>query len=406
MSTHGRKGKLAGLVAAATLLLSTTVFAQIPAEGVKIGVMTDMSGQFSDFSGPGSVAAAEIAIEEFGGTIDGKPIVLQTFDHQNKPDVAAVGTRQWYDTGVSMIIDYPVSSTAVAAQEIAREKKRIVIFSSAGAALLSGKGCSPYGFQWLYDTNSASAALPAQLAKRGVDKFFFITADYTAGHALEADFRAAIEKNGLTTVGSVKYPLGSPDMSAYILEAMGSDAQGIVIAGAGGDMANVLKAAESFGITTSGKTIVAPAAFLTDIKGLGLQAAQNLMLVDPFYWDRDDKSRDFADRFFKKTGKMPTAPQGGVYSGVLHYLKSVKAANSIEADPVIAEMRKSPVNDAVIRDGVIRPDGRVAHDMLLVQVKTPDESKGDWDLEKVIEVLPADQTVKPLAQSECSLVAK
>jgi branched-chain amino acid transport system substrate-binding protein len=305
-----------------------------------------------------------------------------------------------------MIIDYPVSSTALAAQEIARDKKRIVIFSSAGAPVLSGKACSPYGFQWMFDTYGLSNGLPEPLAKRGVDSYYFITADYVAGQAVEADFRAALDRAGLKALGGVKYPLGSLDMSSFVVPALSSPAKGLVIAGAGADMTNVMKAAVNFGLKESGKTIVAPATFITDVKGLGLAAAQGLIYVDSFYWDRDDRTRGFAKRFYEKRKAMPTSAQAGVYSGVRHYLKAVDAAKSIDADLVAAKMREMPVEDDAIHSGLIRPDGRVAHDMLLVQVKTPAESQADWDLLKIIAEVPIEKAVKPLADSDCPLVKK
>lgn len=393
-------------VVAACAFVAAAATAEIPATGLKIGVMTDMSGQYAAFSGPGSVAAAEIAVEEFGGKMNGKPIVVLSFDHQNKPDVAALGTRQWFDEGVHMTVDYPVSPAALAAQEVAREKKRIIIFSSAGTPALSRKACSPYGFQWTMDTYSLANGLAAPLAKQGVDGFYFVSADYAGGKAIEEEFRRALARNKMKALDGVKFPLNSPDMSAYVMSAQASPAKGIVIAGAGGDLTNILKTARSFGLTEGGKTIVAPSAFLTDVKGLGLEVTQGLMFVDPFYWDRDESSRRFAQKFFAKRKAMPTAPQSGVYSAVLHYLKAVKAADSVDADLVAAKMRQTPVNDAMVKNGQIRPDGRLAHDMSLVRVKKPSQSKGEWDLLEIIANIPAEQTVPPLSESECPLVKK
>lgn len=400
------KTSIQAAVLAACAFMAAMANAEIPAAGLKIGVMTDMSGQFAAFSGPGSVAAAEIAVEEFGGKINGKPISVLSFDHQNKPDVAALGTRQWFDEGVNMAVDYPVSPAALAAQEVAREKKRIIIFSSAGTPALSRKACSPYGFQWTMDTYSLANGLAAPLAKQGVESFYFVSADYAGGKAIEDEFRRALDRQKLKALDGVKFPLNSPDMSAYVMSAQASAAKGIVIAGAGGDLTNILKTARSFGLTDGGKTIVAPSAFLTDVKGLGLEVTQGLMFVDPFYWDRDESSRRFAQKFYAKRKAMPTAPQSGVYSAVLHYLKSVQAANSVDADLVAAKMRETLVNDDMVKNGRIRPDGRLAHDMSLVRVKKPSQSKGEWDLLEIIANIPAEQTVPPLSESECPLVKK
>lgn len=269
----------AGLLAWAALLGSCAVAlstppasAEIADAGVKLGVVTDMSGQFADFAGPGSVVAAQMAADEFGGKINGKPITVLWVDHQNKADIAAVATRKWFDEGVNVTLDYPVSSAALAAQEIAREKKRIVIYSSAGTTLLNQKACSPYGFQWAFDSYALSAGLAAPLKERGIDSFYFVSADYQAGVALEAEFRGMLQRAGLTAVGGVKYALNSPDTGSPILTALASPAKAIVLAGAGGDMVNAIKAAQDFGIRRSGKAMLTPATFITDVRALGLEA--------------------------------------------------------------------------------------------------------------------------------------
>ena len=391
----------------AGLLVSDAASAQIPDTGVRIGVMTDMSGQCADFAGPGSVVAAQLAAEDFGGRIGGRAVTVLAADHQNKPDVAAAMTRRWFDEGVHMAIDYPVSSAALAAQEIGRDKKRIIIYSSAGTPLLSGKACSPYGFQWMFDSYSLSAGLAGPLKARGIDSFFFITADYIAGTTLEAEFRGMLDRTGLKAVGGVKYALNAPDMSSPVLTALASPAKALVLAGAGSDMANAIKAAQDFGIRTSNKVMVTPATFITDIKALGLHAAQGLIFVDAFYWDRDERSRRFARRFAARfKGAMPTSAQAGVYSGTRHYLRAVEAANSIDADRVAEKMRELTVDDDVFPGSRVRPDQRLEHDMLVVQVKQPSSSKGEWDLEEIIGVVPGHEALRPLASSECPLVKK
>lgn len=391
-------------VAAATLAIPAA-HAQIPEAGVKIGVLTDMTGLYADLSGPGSVAAAELAAEEFGGKIDGKPITVLSADHQNKADVAALTARQWFDNGgVQMVVDFPNSSTALAAQEIARDKKRIAIFTSGGSAALTGKACSPYGFHWMYDTYSNSVGLANSLVERGMKSFYFVTVDYAFGHALEGDFTKALTKAGATIVGGTKFPLNSSDMSSVMLTALNSSAQAIVLAAAGADNINGVKTAREFGMDKSKQTLVVPAAMITDIKAMGLKDAQGAVFVDSFYWNMDERSRAFGKRFDAKMHKMPTMGQAGTYSAVRHYLQAVKDTGSVDADVVAKRMRETPVDDDVVRGGHIRADGRLVKPMYLVQVNTPAESTGPWDLEKIIATIPAEKAFRPLSESDCPLV--
>lgn len=377
------------------------------ASGVKIGVMNDMSGTYADLSGKGSVVAAQMAVEEFGGTVLGKPITVLFADHQNKADVASVIARKWFDTdGVDMAIDFPNSSTALAVQDIGKQKNKITIVSTGATTALTGKACTPLSFHWTYDTYSNAYPLAQQLTKSGKDTWTYVTADYAFGHALEADFRKAVETYGGKNVGSVKHPLNASDFSSPILAAQATKAKVVVLANAGNDMINGVKAAGEFGLTKSGQTVIIPVTFITDIKSLGLKAAHGMSYVDAYNLELDDKTRAFVKKFIERHKTAPSMGHIGTYSGVLHYLKAVKAANSIDATKVADQMRAMTVNDTFVRNGKIRPDGRMIHDMYVVQVKNESESKGPWDLVKVVSTIPADQAFKPLAESECPLVKK
>jgi branched-chain amino acid transport system substrate-binding protein len=376
-------------------------------DGVKIGVITDMSGSYADLSGAGSVLAARMAVEEFGGTVLGKPVTVVSVDHQNKADVAATTARKWFDTeGVDMVIDFPNSSTALAVQDLAKQKDKVSIVSTGAAIVLTNKSCSPTGFHWTYDTYSNAYPLAKELIKQGKDSWYYITVDYAFGHALEADFRRAVETFGGKTAGSVKHPLNASDFSSQVTSALASKAKVVVLANAGGDLINSVKAASEFGLVKAGQTVIIPVTFNTDIKSLGLQAAQGLQYVDAYNTDLDQKSKDFVRRYTERQKKAPSMGQIGVYSGVLHYLKGVREANSVSGKEVAQKMRGMPVNDAFVRNGHIRADGRMEHDMYLVKVKTPAESKGAWDLVKYERVIPAESAFKPLAESECPLVKK
>jgi branched-chain amino acid transport system substrate-binding protein len=396
-----------GASAALFALASGAARAAIPTEGVKIGVLTDMTGPYADLSGAGSVAAAQLAVAEFGGTINGKPITVVSANHQNKPDIAASIAREWFDVGgVDMVIDFPNSATALAVQEIARQKKKIAIYTITGTTELTGKSCSPYGFHWMYDTYSNSVGLVNALAERGLKTYYFITVDYAFGHAMENDFRSALAKAGMQVVGATTFPLGTSDFSSSILAAQGSKAQAVVLASAGQDNINAVKAAREFGLQQSGQTLVIPAAMITDIKSMGLEAAQGAVFVDAFYWNMDERARAFGLKYFAKMNKMPTVGQAGVYSGTRHFLQAVKDTDSVDADVVADKMRATVVDDAVVRDGHIREDGRLVKEMYVAQVKSPAASKEDWDLERIIATIPGDKAFRPLSQSECPLVKK
>jgi branched-chain amino acid transport system substrate-binding protein len=392
-------------VAVAMVLSSASQLAAASADGVKIGVITDMSGSYADLSGRGSVLAAQMAVEEFGGKVLGKPITVVAADHQNKADIAATTARKWFDTdGVDMVIDFPNSSTALAVQELAMQKDKVSIVSTGAAIALTNKSCSPTGFHWTYDTYSHSYPIAKELIKQGKDTWYFISVDYAFGAALEADFRRAVEASGGKTVGSTKHPLNASDFSSQVTAAQASKAKVVVLASAGGDLINGVKAAYEFGLVKGGQSVLIPVAFNTDIKSLGLTATQGMQYVDAYNTDLDATARDFVKRYIARQKKAPSMGQIGVYSGTLHFLKAVQAANSVSGKAVAQKMRSIPVNDAFVHNGKVRADGRMEHDMYVVTVKTPAESKGPWDLVRYERVIPAASAFKPLADSECPLV--
>jgi branched-chain amino acid transport system substrate-binding protein len=376
-------------------------------DAISIGVINDLSGVYADLGGQGSVVAAQIAVEEFGPKVLGKPIKILSGDHQNKPDIGSQLARRWFDVdNVDMVIDFPNSGVALAVQEVAREKKKIAIFSTAGSTDLTGKACSPTGFQWTYDNYSNTAGLAQAMVKQGFDSWYFLTVDYTFGISLENEASRALTAAGGKTLGSARHPLNTADFSSFLLTAQASKAKVIALASAGGDVINAIKQSGEFGIAQGGQTLVAPVTFITDVHALGLPVAQGLTFVTGYYWDLDDNTRSFAKKFFERRKAMPSMAQAGVYSGVLHYLKAIAAAGTDNAEAVASKMRELPVRDAFTQTGTVRADGRMVHDMYLVQVKKPSESKAPWDYYKVLATIPADAAFRPLAESTCPLVKK
>ncbi|QDW38008.1 ABC transporter substrate-binding protein [Bradyrhizobium sp. KBS0727] len=376
-------------------------------DAITVGVINDLSGVYADLGGQGSVVAAQIAVDEFGPKVLGKPIKIMSGDHQNKPDIGSQLARRWFDVdNVDMVIDFPNSGVALAVQEVAREKKKVAIFSTAGSTDLTGKACSPTGFQWTYDNYSNSAGLAQAMVKNGFDSWYFLTVDYAFGISLENEASKALTAAGGKMVGSARHPLNTADFSSFLLTAQASKAKVIALASAGGDVINAVKQAGEFGIGQGGQTLVAPVTFITDVHALGLSVAQGLTFITGYYWDLNDDTRAFAKKFYERRKAMPTMAQAGVYSGVLHYLKAIAAAGTDNADAVAAKMRELPVHDAFTQAGTVRADGRMVHDMYLVQVKKPSESKAPWDYYKVLATVPADVAFRPLADSTCPLVKK
>ena len=394
-----------GIAGLAALLLASTAQAQISDNVVKIGVMNDQSGLYADITGQGSVIAARMAVEDFGGKVLDKPIEVVFADQQNKPDIGSNIVKQWIDTEkVDTIVDVPTSSVALAVQQITKEKKRIFLISGAASSDLTGKACSPYGFHWTYDTFMLAAGSGRALVKAGGDTWFFLTADYAFGHALERDTGDAVKASGGKVLGAVRHPLNTSDFSSFLLQAQASKAKVIGLANAGGDTINSIKQASEFGITAGGQRLAGLLVFITDVHSLGLKIAQGLVVTESFYWDQNDQTRAWSKRFYDKAGKQPSMVQAGVYSAVSHYLKAVKAAGTDDADKVAAKMRETPINDFMTKNGTIRPDGRVMRDAYLLQVKKPEESKGAWDYYKILATIPPDQAFRALKDGGCDLV--
>lgn len=374
---------------------------------VRIGVLTDLSGLYSDFAGKGSVEAVRMAVEDFGGRVLGMPIEVVSADHQNKADVASAKAREWYDTGkVDVITNVVSSSTAIAVSGIARQKSRPVIVSGAYTSRLSNEDCSPFTVHYQIDT-TALTNTPKAIVKMDPGSWYFLTADYVFGHTMERDARASIEAGGGKVVGSVKHPLAATDFSSFLLQAQASKARFIGLANAGGDTISSIRSAKEFGLTTSGKQqLVAMALFLNDVHALTLPVAQGIYTTASFYWDRDPASRAWSEKFFKRMGKMPSEVQAADYSAAMSYLRAVAAAGTDEPVAVMAQLRKATINDFFASNGRIREDGRFVKVIYLVQVKTPAESKRPWDYFHVRATIPGADAFLPLAKSSCSLVKK
>ncbi|HLT26755.1 MAG TPA: ABC transporter substrate-binding protein [Zeimonas sp.] len=398
---------LRALVACAGFAVASAAQADISGGVVRIGVMNDMSGPYSDVTGRGSVVAAQMAAEDYVAATGSKLKVEIVFaDHQNKPDVGSAIARKWYDAeGVDAIVDVPASSVGLAVNQITREKGKAFIAVGSGTTELSGKSCSPNTVQWLYDTWLQANATGSGVVRQGGDTWFFLTADYAYGHSLERELSKVVVENGGKVLGSAKVPLGTQDYSSFLLQAQASGAKIIGLGNAGADTINSIKQAAEFGLTKSGQKLVAFLLFIPDISGLGLEAAQGLQTTQTFYWDLNEQTREWSKRFAARHGnKYPTSVHAGVYSGVLHYLKAVDAANTDDGTTVIARMKEMPTDDPLFGKGSVRPDGRKIHPAYLFEVKKPSESKYDFDYLKVVATIPAEQTAQPLAESQCPLV--
>ncbi len=384
---------------------SAALFAGDPAAaGVKIGVMTDMSSLYSDINGPGSVEAAKMAAEDAGSVL-GAPVEIIYADNQTKPDVGSSIARQWYDVdNVDAIADVAASSVALAVEEISRDKKKIVLFSSPASSDITGAKCSPYAVHWTFDTYALAHSTGAAVVKSGGDSWFFLTADYTFGYALQRDTAKVVEQTGGKILGEVRAPLNTQDFSSFLLQAQASKAKIIGLANAGGDTINSIKQGAEFGITRGGQRFAGLLVLISDIHSLGLATAQKLQLTEAFYWDQNDETRAFSKRFAERRKRPPTSIQAGVYGTISHYLKAVKALNDKTPEAVMAKMRELPINDFMTKNGKLRIDGRVMRDMYLFEVKTPAESKGEWDYYKQLQTIPAEQAFRPLDQGGCPLV--
>ena len=391
------------------LCLTAVAAAAQPAPNtpIKLGAILDMGGAYADVTGAGSEAAARMAIDDFGGKLLGRPIEFLVADHQNKPDIAAGIATRWYDQeGVTAILDVAASSPALAVMNVADQRHKIVMLNGPGALAITNRNCIATAVHYVYNTYADAQTIGKAILAQGGKSWFFITADYTFGHALEHDTAAVVTTGGGRVLGDAKAPLDNADFSSLLLQAQTSGADVIGIANAGSDLINTVKQASEFGLTRGKQKIALLAAEINDVHGMGLPIAQNLLVVDAFYWDTDDATRAWSKRFFGKMGKMPNMLQAGLYSATLHYLHAVTDAGTTDAAPVMQKMRDTPVNDFFAHDGRIRVDGLMVHDMHLYQVKTPAESKAPWDYYTLVATIPGDRAFQPLSQSECPLVKR
>lgn len=393
------KSALLAAVATSALLLAAPASAQ----GVKIGILNDQSGVYADYGGKYSVEAAKMAIEDFGGEVLGQKIEMITADHQNKPDLATSIARRWYDAdNVDMITELTTSSVALAVQDLSKEKKKIDIVVGAATSSITGSACSPYGFHWAFDTHALAVGTGGALTKAGGDSWFFLTADYAFGYALEKDTSEIVTHSGGKVLGSVRVPLNSSDFSSFLLQAQSSKAKIVGLANAGQDTTNSIKQAAEFGIVQGGQKLAGLLMTIAEVNGLGLPAAQGLVLTEGFYWDQNDTTRAFSERFFRRTGRMPSMIHAGTYSATLSYLKAVKAAGTKDAEAVSKKLKELPVDDAFAK-GKVLENGRMVHDMYLFEVKKPSESKKPWDYYKQLAVVPGDQAFFTAKESGCPL---
>lgn len=397
----------------ALLMRAATIFAVVGLSGiparaeqapVKIGILTDMSGNYADVGGAGSVTAAEMAVKDFGGTVLGRPVQVVAADHQNKADIGGAIARKWIDIEhVAAIVDLVNSSVALAVQELARTNDVVVMPAGAASPVLTGRSCLPNSFQWGFNTYALARTLAEGVVKRDGKRWFFVTADYTFGHDLERDARAAVAASGGSVTGGVKAPFMASDFSSFLLTAQASGADVVALANAGNDFSNSVKQASEFGLTSSKQKVVGLWATASSVRSAGLPTTQGMLVTESFYWDLDDDTRAFARRFEAARGMMPSQVHAAVYSAVLNFLRAVDKAGSSDSKAVSAALRTIPVSDMFARHAKVRADGGLAHDMYLFQVKTPAESKGSWDLYKLVETIPGDRAFRPLAESDCPL---
>jgi len=402
MTTKMPRALMAGLFAA-TLCGVSDANAQVSDATVKVGLITDMSGVFADADGPGGAEAIQMAIADFGGQVLGKKIEFVVADHQNKTDIGAARAREWFDRdGVDMVLAGPNSSVALAVAKIARDRKKIFIPIGSTTSLLTNEECSPFTIQYAYDTVGLSKGTGSAIVAQGGKNWFFLTADFAFGTAIEKDTREVVIAKGGKVAGSVRHPLGTADFSSFLLQAQASGADVLALANAGVDTINSIKAAHEFGLAGSMK-MVAMNMYLTDVHALGLNVAQGMYMTDGWYWDLNDETRAWGKKYFERVGKMPTLLHAADYSATTHFLNAVKASGTDDGERVMAQMKATPVNDFFAKGGVIRPDGRMVHDMYLMQVKTPAESKYPWDYFKLVQTIPGDEAATSKAESRCEL---
>ncbi len=398
---------IVGAVSLASIAMPLTATAELSDNKVKIGVLSDMSGVYKSLEGPGAVIAAEMAIEDFGGTVLDRPIEIVSADHQNKPDIGASTAREWIDDQeVDMLTALDNSSVALAVQGLANDKKIITMNTGAGTTALTEEQCSPYGIHYVYDTHALPVGTATAMVKNGGEKWFFITADYAFGHSLRDNTGAVVKSLGGEVVGNVNAPLSTNDFSSYLLQAQASGADVIGLANAGQDTVNAIKQAHQFRIVQGGQKLAGMLVFITDVHSMGLEIAQGLQFTTAFVWNQDEEALEWSNRFYERHNAMPTMVHAGVYSAVTHYLEAVKAVGTDDSDAVRAKLGEMKLNDFFVKDGYIAPNGSMFHDMYLVEVKTPAESKGEWDLLKVISKIPAETAYISMDETVCPLVKK
>ncbi|WP_227367700.1 ABC transporter substrate-binding protein [Halomonas sp. M20] len=397
--------KHASLTAAALLLAPSLAHAEISGDVVKIGYLADMSGTYRDLAGPGGLEALNMAVEDFGGEVNGAPIEVLSADDRNSADVGANTVRGWIDQDdVDLVAGMVASSVTIAVTKILEQQDKLGIVSGSAASSITNEHCTPNHIHWVYDTYPMANGTAKAIVDEGGDTWFLLTADYAFGHALESDVETVVKENGGEIVGKVRHPFPTNDFSSYILQAQGSGAKIVGLANAGSDTVNALTTASQFGLVQSGQTLAGLLIFLNDVQALGLDVTQGLQLTTGWYWDMNEETREWADRYFERTQRMPTMVQAGVYSSTLHYLNAVAETGSDDAATVREQMAATPVNDMFASDGRIREDGRMIHDMYLVEVKSPSESEGEWDLYEILRTIPAEEAFRPLSESQCSLV--
>ncbi|WP_152206251.1 ABC transporter substrate-binding protein [Marinobacter changyiensis] len=393
--------------AIASTLLVGGAQAAISDNTVKIGYLADMSGTYRDLAGPNGEVALKMAIEDFGGTVNGAKIEVLSSDDRNSPDVASSTVRRWLENDqVDLVAGLVASSVSIAVTNILKENDRLGIISGSAASSITNEHCSPNHIHYVYDTYPLANGTASAVVKEGGDEWFILTADYAFGHALEADVTRVVEENGGKVLQAVRHPFPTSDFSSFILQAQSSGANVVALANAGADTTNAITTAGEFGLTQSGQTLAALLLFLTDVHALGVESAQGIQLTTGWYWDMNEEARAWSDRFYEKTNVRPTMVHAGVYSSTMQYLNAVKATGSDDAQTVRKQMMDTPINDMFAKNGIIREDGRMVHDMYLAQVKTPEESTGEWDLYNIVRTIPADEAYRPLSESKCSLVTK
>lgn len=394
------------LMALAAFGLAQPAAAQVSDNVVRIGVLNDQSGLYSDLSGPGSTLAAQMAVEDFGGSVLGKPVEIVSGDHQNKPDIASSLARRWIDNEkVDAIVDIPHSASALAVLGVAREKNKALLLSGPAYVEFTGKECSPITVHWTYDSYAMANGTAGAVVKQGGDSWFFLTGDNAGSHSQERDAMAFVKKAGGQVNGAIRHPLNTADFSSFLLQAQQSKAKVIGLANAGGDTVNAIKQATEFGVTQQGQKLAGLLMFITDVKSVGLPNAKGLIITDSFYWDADERTRAWSRKFMARhNGRAPTSVQAGVYGATLHYLKAIKEAGTDDGPKVVAKMKEMPVNDFFSDNYKIRADGRLVRDMYLLQVKTPEESKEPWDLFKILARIPGNDAYRPMSESACPLL--